>query len=321
MKLIPLLLLLSLAAWGANAQLPVNANKFFVSNNKYEISLVDEKPLTPGDYLFQYLFETKSKATGKVSQLTIGNEESRFRALTNLHLFNNIFIVEGELKRASSIAVVDLKKSRQVDMFWCYHPSPSPSKRFWVYQKFFPYHGVEKSVTSLVVLVYDMTKSPEKNRMPVTDRGYTLSRKEGVGFPIYPESHVAAKAYLILEQHPQNWDPAHLHSRTSPFLWSHDEQQVVFLCTHHAEKYRRPHVVRVDLSAGVDRPRIFERSIIMTSDFLKTANPGMPPRELDGSLREYRHLNAEKIEWLGSNQVVIRPSRHLMKEEIILPVP
>ena len=319
MKLISLLLLLSLAAWGANAQLLVSANKSFVSNNKYEISLIDEKPLTPGDYLFQYLFKTKSKATGKVSQLTIGNEENRFRALTNLHLFDNVFVVEGELKRASSIVVVDLKKSQQVDMFWCYHPSPSPSKRFWAYQKFFAYHGEPESVTSLVVLVYDMTKSPEKNRLPVT--WYTPRPKEFVGLPVYPAPHVSAKAYLVQEQHPQNWDSAFLHSRTSPILWSHDEQQIVFLCTHHAEKYRRPHIVRVDLSAGVDKPRIFEQPIILTYDFFKSVNPGADPKQIDESRRENRLFSAVRIEWFGSTQIIIKPSRHGMKEEIILPVP
>ena len=314
------LFLIYLMAPTVYAQLPVTINKSFVSNSKYEITLVDEKPLKPTSSLLQFLFEVKSKSTGKISQITIGDRESRFRALTNLHLFNNnVFVVEGELKRASTITVFDLKKSKQVDMFWCYGPTPSHSKRFWVYKKFIPYHGVPPGVMSSVALVYDMSKSPEKNRVPVIS--YTPKPKAYVGIPIYPASHANAKAYLVPEQLQANLVPGWQHIIVSPFLWSNDGRQVVFLCTHLVERYDRPHIVRIDLSAGVDRPRIFERPIILTHEFFKSANPRATTNEIDESRRENRLFSADKIEWLGSNQVVIRPSRHGMKEEIILPVP
>ena len=319
MKSIPLFLLLCLTGAVAYAQLPVTINTSYVSNNRYEVNLVKETPIDPeaAEPYHEFEFAIKSKATGRANHIIVGKRSGNLvKEITNLHLFDkHVFIVEAKRRRARTISVFDLSKSRREDFIWCYHPSPSPSKRFWVFDKFRSY-GPPGTDTA-VVLAYDMQKSPAKNRLPGTST-QTIAR---VGIPIYPESYVTAKAYVVDAQ--QDPTPGWQHFIASPFLWSHDEQQVVFLCIHRAEKYERSHVVRIDLSAGLDKPRIFERSIIMTSDFLKRANPGRPPRELDGSLRENRYLNAEKIEWLGSTQVVIKThsaSYHL-KEEIILPVP
>ena len=319
MKSTPFFLLLCLTATVAYAQLPVTINTSYVSNNRYEINLVKETPIDPetAEPYHEFEFETKSKATGRLNHIIVGERSGNLvKEITNLHLFDeHIFIVEAKRRRAHTISVFDLSNSRREDFIWCYKPTPSPSKRFWVFDKFRSY-GPPGTDTG-VVLVYDMQKSPTQNRLPRTST-QTIAR---VGIPIYPESYVTAKAYVADAQ--LNLTPGWQHSIASPFLWSHDEQQVLFLCIHRSERYDRSHIVRVDLSAGVDNPRIFERPIIMTSDFLKTATPGQPPRELDASLRKNRYLSAETIEWLGSTQVVIKThsaSYHL-KEEIILPVP
>lgn len=323
------LLLFCITVFFADAQLPVAINKSCVSNSVFEVKLVNQTPdhpENPQPYR-EFEFEIRSEATGKISYITIGKPSklsTRIKAITNLHLFDgSLFIVEGKRRRARTISVVDLRDGKNVNYLWCYNQVPSPSKRFWVFEKFSSYG----SPTTSVILCYDMQKSPRENLTP-----------KGRLTPIYPEDSVAAGIHYVdelwnvtpapdgkgisavLKTRPHPW----YHSVASPFLWSHDERQVVFLCVHLTQKYDRTHVVRVDLSNGIDKPRIFARPILITRDFVKSEyKTRFQAETLTDKPKYEKGFSAEAIEWLNSTQVRVKThsTYKLLKEEIVLPVP
>ena len=313
----------------AYAQLPVAINKSAVSNSEYQVNLVNQTPNHPENPqpYWEFEFEIRSKATGKISHITIGKPSklsTRIKAITNLHLFDgSLFIVEGKRRRAHTVSVVDLRDGKDVNYLWCYNQVPSPSKRFWVFQKFYSYGSPNTSV----VLCYDMQKSPRDNLMP-----------NGQLIPIYPETSVVAQRHYVkelwnvtpapdgkgisavLKTRPHPW----YHSVASPFLWTHNELQVVFLCVHLTQEYDRTHIVRVDLSNGIDKPRIFARPILITRDFVKSEyKTRFQAETLTDKPKYEKGFRAEAIEWLDLTQVRVRihPTYRLLKEEIVLSVP
>ena len=329
MRFVRNLLLLCLTAYAAYAQLPLAVNKSTVSNNEYEVNLVNQMtdhPENPQPY-WEFEFEIRSKATGEISHITVGKPSklsTSIKAITNLHLFDgSLFIVEGKRRCARTISVVDLRDGKHENYLWCYKQAPSPSKRFWVFQKFFTYG----SPTTSVVLCYDMKKTRRENLTP-----------KGESTPIYPDECVATGSHYVrelwdvtpgpdgksisavLKTRPHPW----YHSVTSPFLWSHDEQQVVFLCVHLTQGHDRTHIVRVDLSGGIDKPKIFSRPILITSDFVKREYKKRFQAETLVDKPKYKKgFGADAIEWLDSTQVKVKVDPHykLLKQELILSVP
>ena len=313
----------------AYAQLSVAINKSAVSNCKYDVNLVNQTPVDPEnpEPYWEFEFEIRSKTTGKISHITIGKLSklsTHIKEITNLHLFDgSLFIVEGKLRRARTISVVDLRDGKNVNYLWCYNQAPSPSKRFWVFEKFSSYG----SPTTSVVLCYDMQKSPRENLTP-----------KGRLTPIYPEDSVAAGIHYVrelwdvtpapdgkgistvLKTRPHPW----YHSVASPFLWSHDERQVVFLCVHLTQEYDRTHIVRINLSNGIDKPKIYARPILITRDFVKSEyKTRFQAETLTDKPKYEKGFRAEAIEWLDLTQVRVRihPTYRLLKEEIVLSVP
>lgn len=253
MRFVQYLLLFCLMTYATYAQLPVVVNTSSVSNSEYEVNLVNQMtahPENPQSY-WEFEFEIRSKATGEISHITVGKPSklsTRIKAITNLHLFDgSLFIVEGKRRRARTISVVDLKDGKNVNYLWCFKQAPSASKRFWVFQKFHSYG----SPTTSVVLCYDMKKSPRENLTP-----------KGQFTPIYPDECVAAGSHYVrelwdvtpapdgksvsavLKTRPHPW----YHRVTSPFLWSHDERQVVFLCVHLTQGHDRTHMAGLNSS-------------------------------------------------------------------------
>jgi len=215
----------------------------------------------------------------------------------------------GKLKWAEIVFVIDLKNGKLLDEFWCYAPTISPTSRFLVYEKFYPYHGLPPTRTT-VLLAYDMRKSPLENRVPVV--GYTAWPKEQVGLPIYPQPYVKARAYVLVEQQREN---IHWYMLSSPFLWSGDANDVVFLCNHKKQAY----IVRVNISAGVDKPKIFEAPANV-GNFVK---PDLPEEFRKKEAARLHMVSATEILWDGEKHVIVKPNKayYSLQDKIRLPVP
>jgi len=289
---------------------PDNRPNTFTFNDTYAAEVVGEEQAKDSCKLKVFTLRIADKKTNEVAHVMIGGIGERIRSIKNLHLFeNNKLVVHGNLERADIIYVVECKAHKVLDMFWCYDPLLIPSNRFWVYEKFYPYHGL-KSIQSTVVLVYDMDRTPLENRVPV--EGYTEWPKVQVGLPIYPKPYVDAKTYVLPRQQQENpfW-----YLRSSPFLWSADGNDVVFLCNHEKQTY----IVRVNISAGVDKPRIFEAPVNV-GNFVK---PELPEEYRKKEAARLHTVSATEIIWDGKDHVLVKPDKayFTLQDKIRLPVP
>lgn len=290
--------------------LPANDPNTFTSNSTYTAEIVREEKAKDSCKLTVFTLEIMDKKTHEVAHVTFGGIGERIRSIQKLYLFeNNKLVVHGNLERADIIYVVDCETDNVVDMFWCYGPVLSPSKRFWAYEKFYPYHGL-KSIQTTVVLVYDMERTPLENRVPV--QGYTEWPKVQVGLPIYPGPYVEGKAYLLPRQQQENpfW-----YLRSSPLLWSANATDVVFLCNHEKQTY----IVRVNISAGVERPNIFE-ALVNVGSFV---NPDLPEEYKKNEAGRLHMLSATRITWDGKDHVILEPNKvyYTLQDKIRLAIP
>jgi len=280
------------------------------SNSTYAAEIVKEEKTKNSSILTVFTLEIRDKKTNEVAHVTFGGIGERIRSIEKLYLFeNNKLVVHGNLKRADIIYVVDCKTQNVVDMFWCYDPVLAPSKRFWVYEKFYPYHGL-KSIQTTVVLVYDMQRTPLENRVPV--KGYTEWPKVQVGLPIYPRPYLEAKAYVLQRQ---QYEEPPWYLRSSPLLWSKDSNDVVFLYNHKKQAY----VVRVNISAGIDKPKILEAPINV-GNFVRQ---DLPEDFRKKEAARLHMVSATEITWDGKDHILVKPSKahYTLEDRIRLPVP
>ena len=329
MRIVCLLSLLFVACvTAAQAEMEMITTSF-VANDSYAVVLVDEKDAECCPGIKEFNFQIRDKKTGETSNLTYGGSSDRLKSLKSISIFEDkALVVEGAIKRASSLGIFDLKTGLEKNSFWCYNPTPSPSKRFWVFKKFYPYHGPWQMRTD-VVLIYDVGKVPAENKLELKlnaqeeklaaefQRPASPIAVRQVGLPIYPEQYAKEKVYVLSDQHswPQNWR----YGVSSPFLWSEDEQKLVFLCMHHDQTY----IVKVDLSAGIDRSVSVEKPIQITEEFVQ-------PRYMEGfrlnverGRKSARNLSVQGIAWDGPDHVMVKtsPAYYRFKEYIRLQVP
>ncbi len=282
----------------------------FASNLTYAAEIVREEKAKNSYILKVFTLEIREKQTNEVAHITIGGIGERIRSIKKLYLFeDNKLVVHGSLERADIIYVIECKTHKVVDMFWCYGPVLTPLKRFWVYEKFYPYHGL-KGIQTTVVLVYDMDRTPSENRVPV--EGYTEWPKVQVGLPIYPKPYIEAKTYVLPQQQQENpfW-----YLRSSPFLWSEDANDVVFLCNHEKQTY----ILRVNISAGIDKPKIFEAPVNVGNFVRKDLPEDFRKKEA----ARLHMVSATEIIWDGKDHVVIKPNKayYTLEDKIRIPVP
>ncbi|MDO9575482.1 MAG: hypothetical protein Q7J55_03030 [bacterium] len=295
-------------------------DRLVISNNKYEVAFIGEAPVKDRPWLTSYIFQIVNKETQEISQFVLENAYTPIKEThVKLHLLEDhrLIVQEKWEKRpdaSTGIHIVDVKKNELIDEFWCYDPVLSPSKRFWAYKKFFYPHELPAAQTT-VVLIYDMKKAPLENRVPV--KGYGEFPEFHVGLPIYPEPYVKAKAYVLPKQQIENpfW-----YIRSSPFLWAEDEFCVVFLCTHKEQTY----IVKVDLTSGIEKPKIFESPIKVIDEWIEPRyKKGFDLDVARGNLKLLYTISATEIAWDGPNHIIVKPSeaRYYLKEKIRLPVP
>jgi hypothetical protein len=279
-----------------------------VSTDKYHVVFAGEIPLEDPPGLCNYLFRILDKETHEASHFFL---DHRYKPIEEMRLsmrllLNKTLVIETEWRKrpdaSTGIHIVDVNKNQLVDEWWCYNPVLSPSNRFWVYEKFYPRHGLPAERAS-VVLIYDMEKTPAENRIPVI--GYTKWPKEQVGLPIYPQAYVNARAYVLPEQQLQN---IHWYTLSSPFLWGKDPNNIVFLSDHQNET----NIVRVDLTLGIQRPKIFTSPIVV-SDFMK---PSLSEYVRKREAALLRTLSVADIAWDGPDHVIVKP--HKLRQNILL---
>lgn len=151
----------------------------------------------------------------------------------------------GRPDSAIFLFVIDAAEAQVTDTIRCRNPKSSPTKRYWVYEKYVQSHAPLWVFTS-VILCYDIHKSPRENRM---DPDARFPSDDEVGWAVYPPPFVAEHAYFLPEQ--QLARRAGWYNLLSPFLWAEDADKVYFLC----QEWGYPTaLVSVDLSRGSEQP-------------------------------------------------------------------
>lgn len=116
------------------------------------------------------------------------------------------------------IYVIDIAGAVLVDEFLAARPVISPNARFIAYRK--NVSRTEEPGSGAVYLVYDLSKSPEQNRMTSTS---SMDNVTDVGIAVYPEWNRTHSSYSV-----KSSDQGAVHSGQSPIRWLNDEW-LVFL--------------------------------------------------------------------------------------------
>lgn len=206
------------------------------------------------------------------------------------------------------IHLIDTQSMKAYDKIACYQPQASPNGRYIAYHRFFYPHGLPGS-DSLVVLVYDLMRSPEENRLqPSADYG----SEQLVGWPVYPDEHVKAGKYVV----PEEENDTFWQYISSPFLWSPDSLSILFFTFKGEQTY----FVKVDINDGLDRPGTSEYAV-KTVDFLRT---DLTDAEISFARNDPSVLSVDDFSWDGPDQVLVKTSRSVnanLTPVIRLPIP
>jgi hypothetical protein len=98
--------------------------------------------------------------------------------------------VLGRSSAAQTVAVVSLHDGTVEDEFLAYRVSPSPTKRFIAYERFWQPQGPQ---SDRVVMIYDLERTANQNR-----RSHRAGRDQlkYVGIPVFPQRHNQSRDYL-----------------------------------------------------------------------------------------------------------------------------
>lgn len=229
------------------------SNGLSVESGKYRVSLTRLEETASGGKRIHFEVTRKS---GETSPFVL---ENLTQSVQNLHLFGDKLAVFGSVDSSISggVTIVDLEGLQVLDFLLCYHPEPSSTGRYIVYRKFYP-RFAPSEVRSDLVLVYDLARSPQENRLgsdPIPgefrpDRPEHFGSSEKVGFPIYPLSNSQEQSYRIWVETAEE-----RHHVMGRFLWDWRDEWVLFIDTE-GETKESSWVVVVDISEGLENPKV-----------------------------------------------------------------
>ncbi len=210
-----------------------------------------------------------NQATG--SQLTISNCV-RLTTVTDAFIRDTRIAVLGRAGRASAVVIFDITQRRLSDWFFCIQPR-RVSDNWIVYVESYPSHLYGANPQE-VVLIYDLSRSPAKNRLPSAAKlpipAPVLLSPTQVGTPIYPESNVREQSYTDIV--PEESTPETVQTFL-PFLML-SGQRLLFMATRGKDfPSSADYLIVVNLSHRIDRPSI--QALDIPKDQLK--KPGENP--------------------------------------------
>lgn len=181
-------------------------------------------------------------------------------------------VIIGDATTPYEVVVFDLSSRRLVDWFYCYAPHRVSSA--WIaYVEWYPNHGM--GVAKEVLLVYDLTKTPDENRLPSAERLPIPAALAGgaaqVGIPIFPESNVQQQSYVNAVEDPADGD---VILQNAGYLLLPSGRLAFVAAQGQGFANMRNYLVVVDLSHGVDHPSV--ETIDIPKDQLQ--KPGENPR-------------------------------------------
>lgn len=190
-----------------------------------------------------------------------GSETFDLSATTSLSsietytVYRDRLVVTGRAGNVNQVVIFDLGDKKELDTFYCYQPTHF-GRNFIVYVEWSPNHTPEK-VTD-VVLVYDLDRSPNNNRIDNEPINFFRPGIE-VGFPVYPDTSLVAHSYKNVVQ--SDNEVRHVIG-LSPFIMLDPERLVFVSATGGGEFHTLfNYLVEVDLANGLKDAKIRTISI------------------------------------------------------------
>lgn len=283
-------------------------HNLLVANKLFHVELVS----MTGAPEFETVLSVQDKTTGLSQKVLLNELFTRFQTIEKLILVpGNKVCVQGHLPRGGRIiSVIDLNSLSLIDTLWINRElSFSPSYKYLVYLSYAP--NFTPRDFSPIVLLYDFTKSPSENR--ISDNNSV----ENGGFPIFPTENLTTRSY----------DPLLAGGGigyTSPFLWSEDENKIVFLYvqTEQINKARRRknYLTSADFSRGILLPEIIKKEINI-EEFIDVSKQAS---DIAATIENKTFpLWANDLEWIGEGILKLDISNTAIygHDNLILNVP
>lgn len=202
---------------------------------------------------------------------------------------NDKLVVLGSAGRADGVVIFDLVSKKEIDWFYCYSPRRL-SEDWIIYVEF--YFSLGPREPTDVVLIYDLAKSPEDNRLK-NNPGRLLPPgiKDipiEVGSPIYPESNAQQKSYANIVSGVE----AARNVLGSQYLLLSSKRLVFRVSAGADDKTSRNWIMVVDLSHGFENPRT-KAVDIPTGEFRK--NEGYSSRMVEITKMEIVSASAVRL--------------------------
>jgi len=226
--------------------------------------------------------------------------DSKFCSSNKILLMGEIPF-SGSSSGGNNIIVLDSEICVVQDTIRCYDYSLSPSKRFLVYETWYP-RMVSPDFRKSILLIYDLTETEAANRLPFSSK-YTY---KNAGLPIFPEANAYYAAFdpndledgLDVKMYNVNLDDK--YSVMSPFLWSNNENLLVFFVFNHNEQNN--YLIKIDLTNGISNPIIL-RKLVNMADLIKwDVILDVTKEEL---VKKAYKFGVESIRWHDSKKKII----------------
>jgi len=247
-----------------------------IENEEYMIKLTRWERLPPYDDR-KFTFSVHHKLTQQDSIIEMENMTTE---IGEIKIVKDRLVIFGDVSNAAwGVTILDLKRHKEIDFIICYRPQLSETKRYLIYEKFYPRFSPEEA--SDLILIYDLEQSPEDNRVEekyknirekskrVGDPGYLIA-SENVGYPIYPEENIAKQTYFVWVPSPEE---RHFILTRGKYLWLDQDNKILFVDGYGGENW----LVLVDLSKGLSKMTIKKKIIDVAS--VLTLDPKTPDYE------------------------------------------
>lgn len=275
-----------------------NTKEILAENDHYRVILMGEgeprfDPSTGGRVKFTFLVTDKVKE--HPYPVYLDNIASK---ISQIKIFEAKLIVFGEeaALHSSIITLIGLHDGKEIDSMAGFGTTMSETGRYLSYRKFYPLQTADPPVKSDLVLIYDLSDSPDGNRLrgEAAYRNDPIGRLIEVGHPVYPETNASKKNYRVWIR-----DEKGRHTIIPKgFFWFDDDRKIAFGDQVGGENY----LVVIDISNGLDKPIIHKKWI----NILPLLRP--EDRQDDSLINEAKRLSLEGIQGMNNGMVRLRIS-------------
>lgn len=299
--------------------------EFFKSKKHFNLTVTEEFDGNDSSYQRSLKRNLKFKIEKNGKEKIIDWNGHLHSITENIYTFNDKVLIECTLPMSGSsisgktLLIIDTDKGIVQDTIRCFEYSLSPSKRFLVYRTWYP-RMAPRELRKSIILSYDLSISAIDNRFSFANE-FTYNN---AGLPIFPEANAyysdfdpndIEEGHDIKKYNP-NLDKDE-YILTSHFLWSEDEQVLVFLVFNSSKQEN--YIIKINLSGGQFNPNISRKNINI-NELIKW-DVLLEDTKEELAKRGYM-FSAKNISFGEGDTLILTPyKQYYLNEEIIMDLP